>query len=252
MRIALTFDIERDLPNVLDTYYGIESGLQKILDILDIYNIQGTFFFTGNIAAKFPNYVRLVEQRSHEVACHGLNHKRLSQFNVNECQEMILKSKKILEEICLSSKIIGFRASYLKPPEFLFQILYNLGFKYDSSIKSNRRVDLDILNSYHIQEFQPLDISLRMPFGYSILKRRMLKSDMLVLYYHPLEIIDAKKLMLTQKSNLNLFKDYLFRPDRWIKTGETFITRLNEMIEFALMKKAEFVTLRDLINDCTS
>ncbi len=248
MRIALTFDIERDLPNVLDTYYGIETGLHKILDILDRYDIRGTFFFTGNIANKFPNYVRLVERKSHEVACHSLNHRRLNQLNLNECQEMISVNKKILEEICLSSKVIGFRAPYLEPPDFLFTILHNLGFKYDSSFKSNRKVDLNILNPYPIREFHPLDISLRMPSGLSILKRRILKNEVIVLYYHPLEIIDAKNLMLTQKSRLNLFRDYFLRPDRWIKTGETFITRMNKLIKFALSKKAEFVTLKDLIN----
>ncbi|MFX1502880.1 MAG: polysaccharide deacetylase family protein [Promethearchaeota archaeon] len=249
MKIALTFDIERDLPNVLDTYNGIKNGLPKILDILDTYDIQGTFFFTGSIANKFPNYVRLVEKKSHEVACHSLNHRRLRQMNLKECEEMISENKKILEEICVRSTIIGFRAPYLKSHEFLIKILHNLGFKYDSSIKSNHKVDMNELNSYSIREFQPLDISLRMPFGYSILKRWILKNQVTILYFHPLDIIDTKNLMVKQKSKLNLFRDYLLRPDRWIKTGEMFIKRFNKFIQYALTKNAEFVTLRDMINE---
>lgn len=249
MKIALTFDIEKDIPGVLNSYFGVERGLPKIFEILDRFQIKGTFFCTGDVVKHLPEQINLIENKGHEIACHSLNHRRLNQLNLNECQEMISVNKKILEEICLSSKVIGFRAPYLKPPDFLFTILHNLGFKYDSSFKSNRKVDLNTLNPYPIREFQPLDISLRMPSGLSILKRRILKSEVVVLYYHPLEIIDAKNLMLTQKSRLNLFRDYLLRPDRWIKTGETFITRLNRLIKFALSKKAEFVTLKDLIND---
>ncbi|MFX1364615.1 MAG: polysaccharide deacetylase family protein [Promethearchaeota archaeon] len=249
MKITLTFDIERDLPNVLDTYYGIKNGLPKILDLLDMYNIQGTFFFTGSIANKFPNYVRLVERKNHEIACHSLNHRRLRHMNFKECQETISTNKKILEEICVQSIIIGFRAPYLKPHKFLFRILYALGFKYDSSIKFNHKNDLNILNSYPIREFQPLDISLRMPFGYNILKRWILKNEFTILYFHPLEIIDTKNLMLKQKSRLRLFRDFFLRPDRWIKTGERFIKKFDRFIQYALMKNAEFVTLRDMINE---
>ena len=36
MKIALTFDIESDNPNFLDTYFGLKVGLVKILKILDL------------------------------------------------------------------------------------------------------------------------------------------------------------------------------------------------------------------------
>lgn len=249
MKIALTFDIERDIPNVLDTYFGIKVGIPKILELLENFNLKSTFFCTGSIVKKFPDYIRLIEQKGHEIACHGLNHERLNNLSFNKCQELISVNKKILESICLSSKIIGFRAPYLKPPDFLFTILNNLGFEYDSSFKSNRKVDLNILNPYPIREFQPIDISLRMPSGYSILKRKILKIEVVILYFHPIEIVDAKKLMLTQKSRLNLLRNYFLRPDRWIKTGKTFVIRMNKLIKFALSQKVEFVPLKDLIND---
>ncbi len=249
MKIALTFDIERDIPYVLDTYFGVKVGIPKILELLENFNLKGTFFCTGSIAKKFPEYIRSIEHKGHEIACHGLNHERLNKLTFNECQELIASNKKIIEETCQKSEIIGFRAPYLKPPNFLFAILHKLGFKYDSSIKSRNRTKFNKTNYYKIQEFTPLNISLRFSIGYFFLKNWILKNKIIVLYFHPLEIINAKNLMLTQKSRLNLFRDYLLRPDRWIKTGETFVTRMNRLIKFALSKKGEFVTLKDLIND---
>ncbi|MFW9900684.1 MAG: polysaccharide deacetylase family protein, partial [Candidatus Thorarchaeota archaeon] len=202
MKIALTIDIERDIPFVLDSFFGVIEGIPRILELLDCYNLKCTFFCTGNIAKKFPESIRTIESKGHEIACHGLTHERLNKLEFDKCQDVISKNKEILEKICLSSKIIGFRAPYLKPPDFLFKILYNLGFHYDSSFKSNRKNSLNISNPYSIREFQPLDISLRMPFGYNILKRKVLKNDLVVLYFHPSEIIDIKNLMVTHKSRL--------------------------------------------------
>ena len=44
MKIALTFDIERDIPNFLDTDFGLKIGLIKILNLLDDFQIKSTFF----------------------------------------------------------------------------------------------------------------------------------------------------------------------------------------------------------------
>ena len=68
-----------------------------------------------------------------------------------KCQEIIYRNKKLLEDLCQNSEINGFRAPFLKPPKFLFKILGNLEFKYDSSIKSNKESKYNHLNKFHIQ-----------------------------------------------------------------------------------------------------
>ena len=138
MKIALTFDIERDNPNFLDTYFGLKVGLVEILKILDKFNIKGTFFCTGKVAEQLPEAIRLIERKGHEIACHSLNHERLTQLTFKKCYEVIHQNKILIENITQNSEIIGFRAPYLRPPKFLFKILNNLGFKYDSSITSPR------------------------------------------------------------------------------------------------------------------
>ena len=57
-----------------------------------------------------------------------------------------------------------------------------------------------------------------------------------------------KRLLSCQISELNLLKDFMLRPDRWINTGSLFISKTRYFIEEALSMKAEFVTLKQLIS----
>ncbi|MBD3212475.1 MAG: polysaccharide deacetylase family protein, partial [Candidatus Lokiarchaeota archaeon] len=114
MKVAFTFDIERDNPNFLDTYKGLTEGLPKILKLLDHFKIKGTFFCTGHIAKYRSNIIRLIENSGHEIACHGLDHERLSILSYQECKNIISRNKEILQNIC-GSRIYGFRAPFLDP-----------------------------------------------------------------------------------------------------------------------------------------
>lgn len=249
MNIALTFDIESDNPNFLNSYFGIKSGLLKIINILDYFNIKGTFFCTGNVAKNYPDYVKLIEDKGHEIACHGLNHNRLNKLNFRECQDLIYQSKTIIENVCQNSKIIGFRSPYLKPPIFLFKILDNLGFRYDSSIKFPK--DLKYFQFYNnrVQEFHPSESSIffRLPLSYQFLRRKIFSLKLSILYFHPWEAIDMNKLIFNQSLTFKVFKKIIFRPDRWVNTGDSFIIKLSYFIKESLFKKAKFITLRQLV-----
>ena len=251
MKIALTFDIERDNPNFLDTYYGIRVGLVKILKILDNYHIKGTFFCTGNVAEHLPEHIRIIERKGHEIACHGLNHERLTQLNFNKCQDSISESKKIIENICHNTEILGFRAPYLKPPKFLFKILNNLGFKYDSSIKQNNELYRYQSKNYEIQEFPPSNFSIffRLPMSYYYLRKRIFEKDVVILYFHPWEAINMNKIIFNQSNLFNIFKNMLFRPDRRVNTGDSFLGRISSFINESIAKNVEFVALKQLMNE---
>jgi len=249
MKIALTFDIERDNPNFLDTYQGIKIGLMEILKILSNFNIKGTFFCTGNIAKHHPNYIELIEHKGHEIACHSLNHERLTRLNFKKCEEIINQNKKILENTCQNSEIIGFRAPYLKPPKFLFKILSDLGFKYDSSITSPKKLKDYQIENCQIQEFHPSNLSIlfRLPLSYSYLLKRVFKNKLTVLYFHPWEAINMKDLIFKQSNMFTVFKNIGFRPDRWGNTGDSFINKFSKFLKDSILKNAEFIPLKQLI-----
>jgi peptidoglycan/xylan/chitin deacetylase (PgdA/CDA1 family) len=248
MKVVLTFDIEPDLPNVLNTYSGIKIGLLKILRLLKYYDLKATFFCTGTIAQDFPSYLKLIESNGHEIACHGWNHERLSQMNFEKCRELIFKSKKILEKTCPNSKIIGFRAPYLSPPTFLFEILYDLGFIYDSSITSHNKQKTSHKNFYKVTEFSPCKLSgyFRFPLTYNRIKKATLKTDLIIFYFHSWEFLNMKRLIL-KKSNINIaLKNILFRPDRWWNTGISFTNKLSLFINDFISNQIEFITLKKL------
>jgi len=250
MRIVLTFDIERDIPGVINSYFGVKIGLLKILKILDDFNIKGTFFCTGDIIEHLPEYVKIIEHKNHEIACHSLNHERLNQLDYSKCRQLIYQNKKLIENLCQNSEIIGFRAPYLKPPLFLLKILAELGFKYDSSISSQRNLKKYQINGYQIYEFPPSNsnVFFRFPVNLQVFSNWIFKKNLDILYFHPWEAIDMRALIFNQLNLFNKCKNLLIRPDRWINTGDKFINRLRKFIKEALSEKVEFVTLKDLIN----
>ncbi|MFX0104606.1 MAG: polysaccharide deacetylase family protein [Candidatus Hodarchaeota archaeon] len=249
MKIALTFDIERDIPNVLDTYFGVKIGLLKILKVLDSFKIKGTFFCTGNVAERLPEYIRLIERKGHEIACHSFNHENLNKIGFRKCQELIYQNKKIIEDTCQNSEVVGFRAPYLRPPKFLFQILNNIGFKYDSSIRSPRMLKSYQIDVNQIQEYYPLNFNalLRLPMGYSLFRKMISKKNLSILCFHPWEAINMKDLILNQISIFDIFKRIMFRPDRVVNTGDSFIIKMNSLIKEYILKKAEFIVLKQLL-----
>ncbi|GAH09903.1 unnamed protein product, partial [marine sediment metagenome] len=235
MKIVLTFDIERDIPGVFNSYLGVKTGLLKILNILDEFTIKSTFFCTGDIIEHLPDYVKLIESKGHEIACHSLNHQRLNHLDYNECYQIIYQNKNLLKNLCQDSDIIGFRAPYLKAPIFLFKILANLGFKYDSSISSPKNLKKYQISDSQIYEFHPSNFNLyfRLPVNLQFILKGLFKKNLTVLYFHPWEAIDMKALILNQPNRFKKYKNLLIRFDRWVNTGDKFINRLRNFIEEA-------------------
>ncbi|MFX1340068.1 MAG: polysaccharide deacetylase family protein, partial [Promethearchaeota archaeon] len=232
-----------------DTYFGVKVGLLKILKILDTFKIKGTFFCTGRVAEQLPESIRLIECRGHEIACHGLNHERLTNLTYQKCYETIQQSKRLIERICQKSEITGFRAPYLRPPKYLFKILNNLGFKYDSSIKSAKQLKNYHINNYQIQEFHPSEYSIffRVPLSYYLLRKKIFKENLVILYFHPWEAVNMKNLVLNQTNVFSFLKNVQFRPDRWVNTGNKFTARIINFIREAISNKAKFSNLKQLL-----
>lgn len=100
MQIALTFD---DGPHPVYT--------QKILDILEKYNVKATFFMVGENIKNYPDTAKEVRSAGHEIGNHTETHKS------NLCE------KDLFREIENCSKIIfntlDYETNLLRPPEGL-------------------------------------------------------------------------------------------------------------------------------------
>lgn len=72
--VVLGFDMETDIGSWTPFYDGLLAGTPKLLEALNHFGIQGTFFFVGETARRHPEVVVQVRDAGHEVGCHGLYH----------------------------------------------------------------------------------------------------------------------------------------------------------------------------------
>ncbi len=108
----------------------------KLLDILEETGAKITFFVLGEVARKYPDLVRRISNAGHEIACHGNNHRLITELGKAETISGITTSISLLEDIT-GQKVLGYRApnfsAHLNRTHWLFEEIYKLGIFYDSS-----------------------------------------------------------------------------------------------------------------------
>jgi len=109
---------------------------QCLLDLFENHNYFATFFVLGWVAERYPELIREIKQRGHEVASHGWSHQLVYQQEPTVFRQETERSKKLLEDIT-GDMVSGYRAaSYSITPKsrWALDILVELGFHYDSSL----------------------------------------------------------------------------------------------------------------------
>jgi len=99
-QIALTFD---DGPHPRYT--------QRILEILNKYNIKATFFIIGVNAQNYPESLRAISDANCEIANHTFSHKNIGKMSEEQIVEEILLCEQTIFEI------IGKKTVLFRPPE---------------------------------------------------------------------------------------------------------------------------------------
>lgn len=118
----------------------LRDGMPLLLDLYNRLGVKATFFFTGEIAQRYPAIVRMVIPGGHEVASHGYSHEDKAAFDKLDYREQISqlrKSKELLEDIA-GTEVVSFRAPALRINEYTPRALESVGFRIDSSIASQR------------------------------------------------------------------------------------------------------------------
>lgn len=107
-------------------------ALQKTLQILDRHNCTATFFILGEIAEKHPESIKQIEEKGHEIAFHGFDHKPLTEKTPEKLEEEISRFRRATGKNCA-----GFRApsfSLNNQTKWALDVLERNQFIYDSSI----------------------------------------------------------------------------------------------------------------------
>jgi polysaccharide deacetylase family protein (PEP-CTERM system associated) len=116
--------------------YRAERNTDKVLALLDERGVRGTFFILGWIAERSPALVKRIAAEGHEIASHGYSHELIYLQTQSAFRAETSRSKHFLEDL-VGSPVIGYRAasfSITRESLWSFDVLIDLGFKYDSSV----------------------------------------------------------------------------------------------------------------------
>ena len=114
----------------------VERTTGTLLDLFGKHRVEATFFVLGWVAERFPDLVREIERRGHEVATHGYSHRLLTFMRPEEFRADLEHSLAILGRIA-SQEVRGFRApsfSLTRRTLWAIDILRESGIQYDSSV----------------------------------------------------------------------------------------------------------------------
>lgn len=106
---ATTDDGKKYAALSFDAAWGAKDTIQ-ILDILDKYNVKVTFFMTGGWVDSFPDMVKEIYSRGHDLGNHSQNHKQMSKLDVAGQKEEILSVGASVKELT------GYDMFLFRPP----------------------------------------------------------------------------------------------------------------------------------------
>ncbi len=231
MRI-LTFDIEewfeyQNYPKGGKAYYLpiLNSYLDRLLDLLEQRNIKATFFCLGMVAKEYPEIIKKIASRKHEIGCHSYYHKLVTRMDAKQFEEDTKKAVSIIEDL-IGEKVCGYRApafSMTHNNKWAFDVLCDAGITYDSSVFPSLHTSggyysfeqaaptLLSHNGYCLKEFPiNMKVAWKTPIPYSgggyfrlipypLVKKFSLESDYVMAYFHIRDLDAEQKKIISFK-----------------------------------------------------
>lgn len=128
-----------EMPKTLSLgQYGMTHGLPRLLGLLDELGIRATFFVPGKTAETYPEAIREIAERGHEIACHGYEYENLSLLGYDEQRRRIGKAVEAIEKAC-GQKPAGFRAPMGDLMLETLNIARECGMRYSSDLYDDDR-----------------------------------------------------------------------------------------------------------------
>ncbi|MBW9199775.1 DUF3473 domain-containing protein [Bacteroidales bacterium SW299] len=274
----LSFDIEewyiekRLSGGRAEKYKEFDFYLNKILDILDTYQLKATFFCLGKIASDFPYVVRTIASRGHEIGCHSNEHIWLTRLSPKKLLADTKTAISALEDVC-GQKVISYRApafSIGETNKWAIEILAECGIELDASVYPAARdfggfsafpAAIPCIIRYGSIQLKEFPIGLTTFFGKKIAysgggyfrffplfytKHKIQQSEYSVSYFHIGDLMPHKGGMLSQNQYEYYFKEkgtLLNRCKRYIKSNLGTKYTFSKMTR--LLNGNHFTNLRD-------
>jgi peptidoglycan/xylan/chitin deacetylase (PgdA/CDA1 family) len=120
-----------------DEFTGrVPGNIDRYLEFLNKHNAHCTFFVMGNIARKYPEMLRKIEDQGHEVGCHSNLHTPLTEMDEASFKEDLQNNIASVKDAGIQS-VRGFRAPFFsltdKTP-WAYKVMQEEGITYSSSV----------------------------------------------------------------------------------------------------------------------
>lgn len=120
--------------------YGAKVGIFRVLRFLEKHSIPATFFVPGFTADRYPDIVREIAHRGHELANHGYYHENPTEFIGDRDKEraILRRANETLEKLC-GVRPMGYRSPGWDLNTYTPEILLKEGMLYDSSLMDQEK-----------------------------------------------------------------------------------------------------------------
>lgn len=231
----------------------------KYLNWLDKNEVKCTFFVVGNIAINYPELIKEIIQRGHEIGCHTNSHIPLDKQTPTSFKQDMEQNIEALKA-CGAKNIQGFRApifSLTEKTAWAYDVLKELGFTYSSSVlpaknplygweefgSDTKKLPNELIEiPMTIGKFGPLTIPYAGGVYFRFLpyflikqktKKQLRSKNPLLGYFHPYDIdFEQEKFMMPGINNSKIYnwlmyynrKNVFKRLDKIIKQGYKITT----------------------------
>lgn len=274
----LTFDIEEwYLEKILHggrafRYQQFDETFAKVLDELDAYGIKATFFCVGRLATDFPQVIRDIVKRNHEVGCHSNEHTWLNKMTEEQLRKDTTEAVRALEDVS-GQKVTSYRApafSIMTENKWAVNVLADCGIESDASIFPTGRdyggykgfpQDTPCIISHARARLKEYPICTTSVLGktmaysgggffrllpYWLVSRTMKRRDYNICYFHLNDLINQKIAFKSKAEYEEYFKEPGTLKNRLVRYAKSNIGTGNAYEKFQrLLSEHQFVNLKE-------
>ena len=257
--VSLTIDVESDWGGRAKSSEGIRNCIPEILRLLDDFNIKTTFFLSGVTIGENREALWDIVDAGHEIASHGYLHEDHSKMSKDELSLEIAKSKDVINDE-FGVEVVGFRAPQGRTNKYLFDVLAELNFKYDSSlirsIIPGRYANLRVPSEPYQLKNGLLEIPisclpyLRIPFGllwintigfvgFKLFLNGVKLPNHITIFLHPFDLLQSK----------SRSREFGFFVNQWYNYKQQGVSKtLKSLTKYYIDKKRKFILLKEVVS----
>jgi polysaccharide deacetylase family protein (PEP-CTERM system associated) len=251
-------DLEDVRENVVDGHKYKDRVIENtrlFLHWLEEHKFNCTFFTVGKIGEKYPELIKEIVAKGHEIACHSYDHTPIDKQGKENFRADLDKNIAALLRAG-AGEIKGFRApvfSLTKNSEWAHSILKEAGITYSSSVlpaknplygwenfgENYKKLDNGLIEiPMTVGSFGPMRVPIAggvyfrvLPrfFVFSAIKNRLAQGQPVLSYFHPYDIDTKQEHFMHAGINNSKFYNWLMYYNR-----KNVFTRLNKILELDL------------------